>query len=337
MRDSDSATSNRRRRLYRLVFVAKLLLGGVLLALLLIWQDNGRKMIEHFRHIHVGYIALLFFIAVGLNLISSLKWQLFLRERGLRVGIWRLYGLYLIGKFFNNFMPSMVGGDLTRIYLLGRQIDSHSKSTASVFLERFTGMVALVLLVILFSMANRQMMQNRYILLAVLLVGGGCAALLFLIIHPRIVPWLSEHSAWIPLSRRLLPALNKVYHDIRFFRNHYRLLAVAMLYSMTFHLCTSVNVYVSCLAIEFQPSFLDVAVVTPLILLLNIIPVSPNNIGWWEWSFSVFLVGAGAGPSQGLAVALVLRAVSILLSTVGGVLFLFERLHHERSADAAGP
>ena len=61
-----------------------------------------------------------------------------LRERGVGLPFSRLFVLYLIGKFFNNFMPSMVGGDITRILLLGRQIGSQSRSAASVILERFT-------------------------------------------------------------------------------------------------------------------------------------------------------------------------------------------------------
>ena len=85
---------------------------------------------------------------------------------------------------------------------------------------------------------------------------------------------------------------------------------------------TSVNVYLCCLAINFAPSFLDIAVITPVILLLNTLPVSPNNIGWWEWTFTILLAEAGAGPTEGLAVGLILRAISLLFSLTGGAFFL---------------
>jgi glucose uptake protein GlcU len=56
------------------------------------------------------------------------------------------------------------------------------------------------------------------------------------------------------------------------------------------------------------------------------IPVSPNIIGWWEWCFSVLLVDAGATIAEGLAVALTMRAVTMAVSVVGGLLFLQQRL-----------
>jgi glucose uptake protein GlcU len=52
------------------------------------------------------------------------------------------------------------------------------------------------------------------------------------------------------------------------------------------------------------------------------IPVSPNNIGWWEWCFSVLLLDAGATAAEGLAVALTLRAATMSVSLLGGLLFL---------------
>jgi uncharacterized protein (TIRG00374 family) len=306
-------------------FWLKLVLGIGLLAALLLWRDNGRRMVEHFARFRIEFVVLLLGAALVLNGVSCAKWQLFLRERGVRVGFMRLFNLYLIGKFASNFMPSMIGGDLTRIYLLGRQIASHSQSAASVFMERFTGLIALVCLVLAFAALNPDLLQEPHIAATVAAVALGCVALLALLRAPRLLDWVAERLAWVPGARRVFPRLQRLHQDIHLLITRPRLLAGAMAYSFGFHLATCVLTYFCCLAIAFRPAFLDVALVTPLILLLTAVPVSPNNIGWWEWCFSVFLVGAGAEPSQGLAVALTLRAVTLLMSLAGGVLLLFER------------
>ena len=132
-----------------------------MLAALVLWQDNSQKLFHILAQFDRNYIATLLLIELGLNGISSVKWSLFIHERGIQISQLRLFKLYLIGKFFNNFLPSMVGGDVARIYLLGQLMNSHSRSFASVFLERATGVVGLTLLAAGFALANPEILSNR--------------------------------------------------------------------------------------------------------------------------------------------------------------------------------
>ena len=66
-------------------------------------------------------------------------------------------------------------------------------------------------------------------------------------------------------------------------------------------------------------------------MVLESLPLTPNSLGVWEWAFSVYLIPAGAELEQGLAVALLLRAKTLVLSLAGGVLYLAE----DRAAPAA--
>lgn len=310
----------------RPIAVFKFILGSALLVLLIVWQDNGRKLVELLADFRWRYIMALLGVGVVMNLVSCGKWNLFLEERGIKAPLFQLFRLYLIGKFFNNFVPSMIGGDITRSYLLGRHIRSQSKSAASVFLERFTGLIAMITLALLFSVLNIPILGEPIIGVAVGAIVAGCGLFLLVLYKPGLVDDLGAVFGFIPLVGQALPKVRRVLADIGYFKTKYRILAVAMAYSFAFHILTSVNVYLCCRAIGLHASFLDVAVVTPIILLVVTIPVSPNNIGWWEWTFSVLLVNAGATTAQGLAVALILRAATFVFATVGGAFFLFERV-----------
>jgi len=311
--------------------ILKFIIGAFLLILLLIWQDNGRKVIEVFLNFRWQYIIALFSIAIFLNWISCIKWKLFLKERGITISIFQLFMLYLIGQFFNNFMLGIVAGDLTRIYLLGRKINSHSKSAASVILERLTGFMALMILALAFSLINFRLLKEPIIRISIIII-TFCFLIFFIIVfNPKIIDIISNKFQFLPFSIKVFSKIKKVIFDINYFKGKHRLLLFAMLYSFAFHLFTSVNVYFSCLAIHFHPSFLDVAVITPIILLITSIPVSPGNIGWWEWSFSVLLAQAGAGIPQGVAVALIIRAVGLVFSALGGLFFLFEKFDVSKS------
>ena len=315
----------------KVIFSIKLFLGIILLAALLLWQENAGKVIDLFSNFKWHYLVVLFILGLVMNLISCLKWNLFLIVRGLELPITRLLGLYFIGKFFNNFMPSMIGGDLTRTYLLGRQINSQSKSFASVFLERFTGLIALIVLSITFSLINLNLLREPLIGISIASITLGSLILLFLILNPRFIDTLSLNFSDKPTIAKALSKLRHIHNDILYFKGKNNILLLAMVYSLIFHLLTSVSVYFCCLCINFHPSFLDIAVITPIILLLTTIPVSPNNLGWWEWAFSVLLVNAGAGVAQGLAVALTLRGMTFIFSIFGGILFLFEEVESSAS------
>ena len=312
----------------RRLTLVKTAIGVGLLVALLVWNDNGRKLLEVLSGFRPEYIVALFAIAFALVGVSSVKWSLFLRHRGHAITQARLFGLYLIGYFFNNFIPSSVGGDLARIYILGRQMSSHSRSAASVLLERGTGVFGLVFLAALIGLVNQRILANPIIALTIVAGLLGCTTALVLFYRPALCAAALGMIARLPGLRRVAARLEKLIADIGYFRDQYRLLALSLAYSFAFHLLAALNVYVTCLSIGFEPAFLDVLVVTPVILLLTMIPVSPNNIGWWEWCFSVLLIDAGASAAEGLAVGLTIRAVTLCISLIGGLVFLYER--HDR-------
>lgn len=297
---------------------------GIGLLVVLLRGDTLSELGALFARIGVRPVVALFTISLVMNLVGSLKWRLFLRE-GPHVGLPRLYALYLIGRFFSNFLPTMVGGDVARAYLLGRAIQSQSRSAVSVVLERATGLVGLVVVVLVSTALNPDLLAIPVIGLASLAAVGGCACMLLAFFRPALWLRLAPRLAPLPLVGRIAGRITTFLEQLVAFRHAHRILAMSLVYSIFFHFLTCLNVYVASLSIGFQPRFLDVMVITPVILLLTMIPVSPNNIGWWEWCFSMLLAEAGGSASEGLAVALVIRAVYLLTSLLGGLLFLRER------------
>jgi uncharacterized protein (TIRG00374 family) len=307
------------------ISIAKTLLGIALLASLLLWNNNAQNLLEVFANFKPEYIAALAVIGLGLNVVSSIKWSLFLHDRGMDVSQFRLLSLYLIGKFFGNFLPSMFGGDVARAYMLGRSISSHAIATASVLLERMTGLIGLAFLAGLFSLVNYKILNNPIISLSISVAIVGCGIGIALFYWPSFKFFCLNITRSIPIVSKFTPKIEQLINAIAHFRTRHRLLFLSLLYSVAFHLLASVNVYVTCLSINFVPQFADILVITPVILMLAMIPVSPNNIGWWEWCFTFLLADAGATGAEGLAVALTLRAMALSISLIGGVLFLYQR------------
>ncbi len=323
-----SRPANRERS--RLLFGAKLLVGLALFAWLFIWQDNGRKIYLIFADIDPSYLAILFLMVFGLNLVSCLKWQLFLREYGVRVSVFRLLALYCIGKFFNNFFPSTVGGDIARSYILGREIQSQERSFVSVILERLTGFIALVILAFLFALLNTNLLGQPLIAISFGVVAVAGIAVSMLVVFPGVLDYLAVFLQKMPFLNTVVRKLRLLGHEFNFFRGRSGLLAKALGYSFIFHFMTIVQVYLACLTVNFAPRFLDIALITPIVLMVTSVPLSPNKLGVWEWAFGVFLFQAGGEVPEGVAVALIIRGLGLVVSAMGGVLLISERGHNGR-------
>lgn len=325
-----SAGPRKKRRPLRWL---QIVLGTALIAALAFWDDHGIRAARLLADTQLQFVATLLLISFLMNWLSAVKWYLLLRARGADVSLGYLTELYLIGKFFSNFAPSMVGGDVTRILLLGRSIGSHSQSAASVFLERFTGILALAVLAGLAVLWRPGSLDAEVIQAIVLTIAACCVAALALIYMPRTQRRLAQIGLSIPGLRRIVPQLDSLYGEVVFFRDRYRVLANTLLLSAAFYALGGVSLYTACLAIGVIPTAADVAAATPVIYLASSIPVSPNNIGWWEWCVGLLLQPGGPQVAQGIAAGLLIRAVSLVVSLLGGLLFLRHR--HTAPAQAS--
>ena len=229
----------------RLIQGAKLAFGLALVGGLLLWQNNGRELLDVLQRFEVRYLLALALVALGLNGISSLKWSLFIHERGVQISQLKLFNLYLIGRFFNNFLPSMVGGDVARIYLLGRAISSQSRSFASVFLERATGVVGLTLFASGFALANPEILGNPIISLAITAAILGCAVAIVLFYRPSLMLGVVELFGRTPVIGKIVRKGDQVVRDVTYFRHQHRILLASLICSVGFNLLAGLNVYES--------------------------------------------------------------------------------------------
>ncbi len=89
-------------------------------------------------------------LALGLYLLmvlaSAWRWGLLLGAQGVEVPARTLTGSFLVATFFNNFLPSNIGGDVIRIADTARPAGSKTLATSVVLVDRGIGLLGLVLL-----------------------------------------------------------------------------------------------------------------------------------------------------------------------------------------------
>jgi len=293
----------------------KTLLGLLILGMLLFLVDIG-ELVQSLAELTPGIVLYLFLISISLIYISAIKWQYFIESFKVRVSALRLFNLYLLGYFVNLFAPSYLGGDAVRSWYIGKKIGQHEALTATI-LERYTGLVAMVALALIFVWWVD--VVTFEIKLAVLVVALGLATITVLALSQKTFVWVKKIKKLEPICI----SIEKIQAGLNLARRNKPLLVKAMILSFLFHTLTVVNVLAAAYAVGWvDPPVLDLFIVIPLILLVGSLPIAPGGLGIQEGAFMFFLSGIGATPEQALALAVVLRAKHAIISLCGGLVLL---------------
>ncbi|MGD9611713.1 MAG: lysylphosphatidylglycerol synthase transmembrane domain-containing protein [Kiritimatiellia bacterium] len=305
-----------------LVLLAKLAVMGGLLAVLYRNVDFAafRAALAGLRWGWLPLIYALFLLNTGL---SSWKWQLLLETDGVRVPFRSLLSSYLIGTFFNLFLPSSIGGDSYRVVAASRH-GGAAKSFASVFADRLTGFLALAVWGLLFSAFGWSSLPDKRMLFLPVIVFGAMAALVFALVQRTglVAVWrlvrLDRLKALDAFLHRFLDSMAG-YHADR------RLLAKVFGISLSFQLMAIAIIFCISKAMAWEVPFIYFSIFVPLITLGEALPISIFGIGVRDSLYVFFFAQGGASREQALSLALVYVLITIVYSLLGGALFLLRK------------
>lgn len=308
------------------IYALKLFIGMLLIFLLISKADLFGSVLEIFTQLDYYDVAIVALMPAPLILMSCVKWQLLLSYRKISVRMISLTRYYIIGFFFNNFLPSSIGGDAARSYLVGENIGSQSESLAAVVLERLSGLFTLFALAAVGYALTPRVHDDPLVAGSILILAFGCIAIGTALWAPSsVIEPIETIAAKLPVVRKVMALFVKMRVAMPGFWNAPKVVFLTLLYSLGFHALTILNVFVTALVLGIDLSFVHLCVVTPIILAIAAIPTTPGGLGVWEWAYSILLLPIGATFEEGLAIALVLRGQHLFASMLGGFLYLLEK------------
>ncbi|GJL81677.1 MAG: hypothetical protein DHS20C01_13110 [marine bacterium B5-7] len=285
-------------------------------------QERG-EFVETIKSVNPYYLCLSLLVSVIMNWVSSYKWHILLRSKKLSVGLPRLFALYYVGKFFNLFLPTGMGGDVARVYELGKLINTHSQSLASVFLERFTGLITLTMVSLIAVFISMHQYDIPLITSSMLLYVIIVAMIIWLILDTRPLGLISQ------LARRYFTSLSgmiskieRIHDAINSYKKDPATLWLAFAISLVFYFLAVINVWVSALAFSSNVEFLKILVAVPAIMLIMNLPVSIGGLGLMEAAYTVIFTAFGYSSGLALSTALLIRLKTIIDGIIGGLFYL---------------
>ncbi len=297
---------------------------GVSAALLtyLFSTTDLRALEERVRSADLVDLAAAVVCYVAMLAIATWRWQILLQALGREAPLRGLTASYLIATFFNNVLPSNIGGDIVRIRDGSKVTGSTLSSLAVVAVDRVLGFGALyALAVVAFLLAPpllRGLAGARTVVLGLALVFAGMAYVFFRPGTARRLMTLSRLSS-IAWAHDRFEVVQGAVHAYRA-----RLATVWAAGAASLALQALVVLYYLAIArglgirLGAGAAFLMV----PLCTLLQALPVSFNGWGLREGLFSLYFSQVGLPRASALAFSLVGAGLMVLLSLSGAIVWM---------------
>jgi len=264
------------------------------------------------------------------NMIASTwRWYLLLRTQEVRVRRRWLFGSFLVASFFNNFLPSNIGGDVIRISDTARAARSRTLAATVVLMDRVLGLMALIFVAAVGASAAGAVHPAAppvwpMWLWAGLLAGAAASApaVLAPVGFSRLLqPLTVFHPEWVG-SR--IETLTEV---LTRFRARPGILARCFATAVFVQGTMVLFYFAVSYALHLSVSLSDIAVIVPISFVVQMLPVSFGGFGVREATFSIYFSRIGQPIESAVAMSLIAQALIILFSLTGAAVYVSRRKH----------
>ncbi|MDD8025314.1 MAG: lysylphosphatidylglycerol synthase transmembrane domain-containing protein [Acidobacteriota bacterium] len=302
-----------------LSFLLKLVISAGLLAYILSRADLA-AIIRHLRGAAWPWLVVAFALnGVGL-LIRAYRWRILALPQGDDMPVGFLFRSCLIGEFFNNFLPTSIGGDAYRIWDGSRLSRSIVRSSAVVIVERMSGILILFLFALAASLFRLDMVRRIPLIGLTLLLGLGGFAVLGLFFLPATGRLLLRPPASGFLRKAMLK-LAEFRSVIVGYRDHPRDFLRATVWAFLLQVNVILYYFLIGRALKLTVPLADYFVFIPLVLLIQLLPISLNGWGLRELAYVEVFRFYGVAPELALSFSFIGAAFGLLVSLVGGILY----------------
>jgi len=287
----------------KLKTLLKITVSIALISYLVLTKIDKSELINNFKLLDWKFIPLIFLFIISHYVVSSFRWKsLLIHKEAKNVSPLYLFYLYFTGAFFNNFMPTSVGGDVYKMYKLSKKIDSSAVGFSSVFTERFTGIVMLVLIALLSLSRNLKL--------------GVLVLVLWLILGVYLGLYVLRL-----LSKTRFSFFKKIYEALIIYKGHPKVLLFAMFSSIIVQILAILTQYFTFVAIGVKLPLLYSFLAFPVITLAGFLIPSLNGYGVQDALYMSMFSLVGVARETAFSASIIYHLSRLCISLIGGVLY----------------
>jgi len=253
---------------------------------LVLERAGAERVLGMLRSIDPWSFAAAVAIYLVAQFLSSMRWRLFL---GGGYGAGRIYLLYLMGSFFNTFLPGLVGGDMVKAYYVYRERGDGTRAFASVFMDRYTGFLTLMLMGLIAFPFGLKYFRGSWIewLLPLIVLCFAVLSLIFFGLR------LGERVRFV----------KEFYGHFHFYRRQLGTMAKAVALSAAVQGMVVFAVYTLALGLGQRIPLPAFFIFIPIVVTMAALPVSISGVGLREAAFVLLFGTVGVRPEAAAAIS----------------------------------
>ncbi|NIM90247.1 MAG: flippase-like domain-containing protein [Candidatus Aminicenantes bacterium] len=304
-----------------LVFSLKFVVSFALIAYILIYRTSIKDILEALSGASLFWILISFSLhALGL-LISAYRWQILIRAQGDSVPLGFLAKSYLVSSFFNNFLPTRIGGDVIRIWDGSRYSRSLVKSSAVIVVERLTGIIVLFVFALIASLIRLEMAQQIPVIWVSLLVGILGLLLIALFFTP-VSKKLLERIPDKGIFQKIKPKVFTFRDTALIYRDKKAHFFKAMFWALLLQINVILHYFLIGKALHLEIQLIDYFIFIPIIHLILIIPITISGFGLREGAYIEIFRFYGISASAAVSFSFIDVIFQLVVGLVGAVIYI---------------
>lgn len=237
-------------------------------------------------------LALLFFVLS--KIIAAIRLHHYFKEISIPISNLANFKLYLLGMFYNLFLPSGIGGDAYKGYVLKNTYNIPTKKIAAVlFMDRLNGMAALAILALVVATGIDLPIPSW--MNFIIPIGIPLGLILFWVIHQKLFPYLNG------------------------------ILKRTIILSFIVQLAQLASVYCILLSLSVDYGYLIYLLIFLISSIVSVLPITIGGIGAREVTFYYGAQWLQIEEHMAISVSMVFFLITAFVSLIG-IYFHFKKI-----------
>lgn len=293
--------------------------GLIILLVFLLRKDAAdiRRILFSCRIDYLIFSILLFIFNV---VTISWRMKIVFNGEGLALSLLDSTRLNFIGYFFNNFMPTAVGGDIVKAHCASQANDDKIKSYTSVIMDRIVGLYSFLILAAIALLLTRGSLNMPFLPQIIFIMLIGWAVIFYLVTHQEAEAKMERLFLKIKLGK-IGEQLNLAYKTVNDYRNKLDVIIKSLLVSVFSQCVYFLTIYLFFISLGSKIEIGTIFLIMPIVSYLSMLP-SIGGLGVREGAM-VALFGPIAGKEIAFAVSILLLVGLFVLSLLGWISYIY--------------
>ena len=305
----------------RLHFFLRLLISIGVCLFLFWWMKD--KIADTFTALKMTDLRLLS-IAFAVNLlgimICSARFRIVLVAQKIYFSLIEATKLTFIGIFFNNFLPTSVGGDVVKGYYASQKTGRTLESFSAVVADRLVGLLTFVLIAFISLAFLGKYIDNR-IKWPALIMFSIVLLFLFVLLNKTLLKKIDFILNKIPFLRKE-SRLQRLSVILENYKKNRRIICNAIAFSLIGQALYVITTYLLAKSLSLSIPLKMFFLFLPIISVVSMLP-SLNGLGVREGAY-IYLFGSIIRPENALALSFLWIAVLIGSSIIGAIIYIIK-------------